>query len=622
MNVDKKTLEILRDPKEEEVLVFDLESNHYDFDIINVIHCIAIGCYKTRKVDLYVTPTEKREAIQRLNKAKVVAGHNTCKFDIPALQMFYPEFKPACNVDTLILSKLAKPSLFSHSLETWGTLLKCAKGDYVKEFKERAGKEYTKGDEWLEYSPEMGAYNIQDVVVNLGILESVLKAEGLMYPWSAFELEAYVAQRVLDFERIGVGFDVKKAEELYSTLLDEREQIESQLREQFAGFFKKGAEFIPKRDNKKLGYTKGSPMTKVTYEEFNPSSRQHVERYLKKLFDWEPVVFTDGGQAKINDEILESLAEYIPEAGLIARYFMLSKRLSQLATAEGSWLNKVKDGRIHGKINTVGTTTFRCSHNTPNLGQVPSGEKPFGYECREMFSHGFDDTWAFLGCDQSGIEARLLGHYCAQFDGGALNKIILDGDIHTHNQKLAGLPTRAQAKTFFYALMYGSGDSALGVKLGGNRWTGAKAREKFMRNMPAFSTLLARMEFYKGNRTKDKKPIRPKFMDKHLKCLDGRHIHCPNNHTTLNYVLQSAGAILSKEWVRQFDILLESEGLTDKVHVLLWVHDELQMAVKKDVADRVGELCIKAIEIAGEMYKLRIPITGEYNVGNSWRDTH
>ena len=32
-------------------------------------------------------------------------------------------------------------------------------------------------------------------------------------------------------------------------------------------------------------------------------------------------------------------------------------------------------------------------------------------------------------------------------------EILLTGDIHTHNQHLAGLPTRDSAKTFIYAFL-------------------------------------------------------------------------------------------------------------------------------------------------------------------------
>lgn len=79
----------------------------------------------------------------------------------------------------------------------------------------------------------------------------------------------------------------------------------------------------------------------------------------------------------------------------------------------------------------------------------------------------------FLGYDGSGLELRMLSHYliseCRDMLSEAVSEsnsskkalaerglasailyrnILLEGDIHTHNMKLAGLPTRDNAKTF------------------------------------------------------------------------------------------------------------------------------------------------------------------------------
>ena len=56
--------------------------------------------------------------------------------------------------------------------------------------------------------------------------------------------------------------------------------------------------------------------------------------------------------------------------------------------------------------------------------------------------------WVQVGADASGLELRMLGHYMARYDGGAYVRELLDGDIHTANQKAAGLATRDNAKTF------------------------------------------------------------------------------------------------------------------------------------------------------------------------------
>ena len=67
-------------------------------------------------------------------------------------------------------------------------------------------------------------------------------------------------------------------------------------------------------------------------------------------------------------------------------------------------------------------------------------------EFRELFI--VPKGYKLVGCDASGLELRTLSHYLARYDGGAYGREVVSGDIHTANQKAAGLPTRNSAKTF------------------------------------------------------------------------------------------------------------------------------------------------------------------------------
>ena len=72
------------------------------------------------------------------------------------------------------------------------------------------------------------------------------------------------------------------------------------------------------------------------------------------------------------------------------------------------------------------------------------------------------------------LELRMLAHYMN--DEGFIDEI-LNGDIHTANQRLAGLESRNQAKTFIYALIYGAGDEKIGTVVGGSKKDGKRLRE-------------------------------------------------------------------------------------------------------------------------------------------------
>jgi DNA polymerase-1 len=66
---------------------------------------------------------------------------------------------------------------------------------------------------------------------------------------------------------------------------------------------------------------------------------------------------------------------------------------------------------------------------------------------------------------------------------------ILNGDIHTTNQNNAGLSTRAQAKTFIYAFLYGAGDAKIGSIVDGSQRTGANLDNAFSTILPHLQSL-------------------------------------------------------------------------------------------------------------------------------------
>jgi len=52
------------------------------------------------------------------------------------------------------------------------------------------------------------------------------------------------------------------------------------------------------------------------------------------------------------------------------------------------------------------------------------------------------------------------------------------------------------------------------------------------------------------------------------------------------------------------------------------IHDEFQVEVREDQADRFGSLAASCIEAAGIHFKLRCPLAGDFKVGNTWAETH
>ena len=79
--------------------VFDIETNGLLEDL-DTIHCLVIKDINTKQ-NYSFKPNQVAEGLDLLKEADTLIGHNILKFDIPAIQKIYPEFKT--RVITLIL---------------------------------------------------------------------------------------------------------------------------------------------------------------------------------------------------------------------------------------------------------------------------------------------------------------------------------------------------------------------------------------------------------------------------------------------------------------------------------------------------------------------------------------
>lgn len=438
-------------------LITDIETNGL-LDTVSKFWCAWCYDYERKSyigfkdIDLYVAYLE-----DAVDKGYRLVFHNGIKYDIPTLKKLMGrdlKFNPReCVIDTLVLARLIytqikdidigliksgrlpKKLYGSHSLKAWGYRLGILKGTYGEQ-----------EEAWSQFSEEMYKYCKQDVAVTLELFSLLFKKQ---YPVSSIELEHSIAWVMAKQERNGFVFDYDKAVSLYATLSAKRSEIEDKLVKTFGSWEKYIGDKIYKRSNTKRGIVAGVPYPQYETRVFNPSSRDHIAKVLMER-GWNPTVFTETGKPKVDEDALQSAMD-IPETKLILEYLLVQKRISQLAEGEFAWLKlEKKDGdgihRIHGSVNPNGTVTGRASHSFPNVAQVPSGHSEYGKECRELFT--VPSGWFECGIDACGLELRCLAHFLYPYDKGEYGDIILNGDIHTHNQQMAGLPTRDMAKTF------------------------------------------------------------------------------------------------------------------------------------------------------------------------------
>jgi DNA polymerase-1 len=584
---------------------FDIESNGL-LDEVHSIWCIVCREVDTGEVRKF-NDDEIEDALMLLSMADEIIGHNIIDYDIPAIQIVFPEWTTKAKVtDTLVLSRLIHGDLFnedaernfsvskfpkkfwgSHSLKAWGFRL----GDFKDEY----------GGGWGGFCEEMLTYCVQDTKVTDTLYKKLMKTEPTQ---KSVDLEHRMASICREIGNNGWTFDEKKAGELYAELAQKRHVIEEDLKELFPPW-EVTEDFYPKVNNKARGYVKGELFVKSKTIYFNPASRVHIQKCLVDKYKWKPKHYTPNGQAKIDETILASLP--YPEAKRLAEFFTIQKRIGMLAEGAGAWLKKVSaDGRLRHRLNSNNCVSGRATATSPNLQQVPSSGSPYGKECRELFTA--PRGWHICGTDLSGIELRLLASYLHPYDGGEYAGIVVDGDIHTYNQHAAGLATRSQAKTYIYAQLFGGGDRLIGAIAGGGAKRGKDLKDNYDKAVPAFATL--------------KKNLKIAASRGYIKGLDGRKLRIRSEHRCLSQLLQSAGAIVAKQWVKMtYDKIKEKYG--NKVFIMGWIHDEMQIAcISKEIAHDVGNIAGTMASEAGIALGLNIATEAEYSVGKSWADTH
>ena len=572
-------------------IVFDIEADG--------LHPNNVWCIVAKELDGKIHTfdnTQIHEGIKFLQEAETLIGHNIIGYDIPVLEKLY-DVKFNCNVeDTLVMSRLFNPVRENgHALKAWGWRVGMLKQEQPEDFD--------------SYTPEMLEYCIQDVKLNEAVYKFLIK-EGNLFSDKSIDLEHQVAHIIKDQERNGFFFNTQKAMELLAELKTKQLEVEDEVHNTFkpklvddklvTPYVKKDGE-LSKRGLTDEEYDRCiktqnvEPFMRQKLVDFNLGSRKQIGEYLID-FGWKPVKFTPTGQPIVDEGTLKKI-EHIREAKLIADFLLYQKRIAQVT----SWIDELKDDRVHGSVIPNGTITGRMTHRNPNMAQVPNAGSPYGKECRSCWT--VPEGYKLVGIDASSLELRMLAHY---MDDSDYIEEVINGDIHTTNQKLAGLKTRDQAKTFIYALVYGAGDAKIGSVAGGGIKKGKELKQTFFKNLPSLKDL--------------KEKVQKASNRGFLKGLDGRKIYVRSQHAALNTLLQGGGAIVMKKAMCILQELINLNTLDAKF--VANIHDEWQIQVKESQADFVGRLGVQAIEKASEYFNMRCPLTGEYKIGDNWYETH
>lgn len=646
----------------------DVETNAID----NPDRCWLVGgkmadtgeVFKFENID--TDPVARKAAAEWHLSLDRMVGHRFIQYDLPQLNRFLGvRLDPLKVIDTLIISRLIDYDIRTpeggdnpHSLKSWGIRLKCHKGDF---------------NDFSALTDDMRTYWYGDLDVTERLFHH-FKPTIYNKDWAqSIRAEHDCQIELVRTKYYGFKFNKELATKVLAEVVAEKDALEAQFQEDFPpklehvhtiknSMKKDGTPYKSVLDAKaKYASTAviGDELYCYDFVEFKPGS---AKVRVDVLWDagWQPFektdthkkflrlqvgdpygkkvpkmdqAFYDAKKAelerygwKVCEDNLDTLPSDAPKgAAGLAQWLTLEGRRSSLV----EWLNQVRDdGRIHGQIETIGAWTGRCAHRDPNTANIPSAfhgtpnnavqviKSKYDHYMRQVWE--VDEGSYLVGCDADGIQLRVLADYMwRHFDADMYAKAIMEGkkenetDIHNMNKRALGVnhATRDDAKTFIYSWLLGAGVAKTASILGVTQREASAARNRFEQNIDGLAPLKRRMIPYIAEQG-------------YFTGYDGRQVKVPNEHKTLAGMLQSGESILMKHTLINFHKKARAEGINFKM--VGFIHDEMQVEVigTRDEAEHLGKIVASTMLETGENLGFMIPTPGDYQIGQTWLDTH
>ena len=613
-------------------LVCDLEADGLRYEATR-IWCIAAVDVDTEEVYQF-GPDQIEQGLKLLQQADKVVFHNGIMYDFRVIKKLYPWWTYKSTDDTFILSALFNPDRDGgHSIDAWG---------------QRFGRPKPKHDDWSRFTPDMLHRCTEDAQIGL-LTYRYLQQKRKEWDWElAIRLEYKIAEIQAQQEENGVYFNKRAAIDLWIKIVKELQSINKELLSRLPQRtvqvgsevkkpFKKDGSYAVATANwwadtpGSLATVKGS-YSKVAFESFNLNSHDQIKGYLLTQ-GWKPTEWNyqkekgskkflyneKGEKIKTTPKLTEdSFVTIQGDMGvLLARRAVLTHRkglIYNYSTQKKKplgWLTNIRsDHRIPAEAVPQACNTGRYQHRI--VVNVPSGKAIYGPELRALF--GPHPGCVQVGCDADQLEARTQAHNIIPFPGGQeYADVLLEGDVHQKNAELFGC-SRNDAKSPYYAVMYGASAGKVAETLGVDLKKGEELFEQFWQGNPS-------LKEFKDSVIKEYKQNKKKFGYGFITGLDGRQLRGRSEHSLVNLKFQSDGAILIKAAICYlFGQWVPKEKL--QARLMITMHDEWQASVHPKHTDRFSVLCSEALVKAGKFFNYRVPITGQAQVGTNWAECH
>jgi DNA polymerase-1 len=364
-------------------------------------------------------------------------------------------------------------------------------------------------------------------------------------------------------------------------------------------------------------------ITKKIYKlagmEFNISSPIQLREVLFDKLDLSAVGIKKGKTGlSTSAEELEKLHGLHPIIEEISTYRELTKLQNTYIDVLPDLINK-RTGRIHSHFNQTVAATGRLSSLDPNLQNIPIRSE-LGREIRKAFIA--EPGNVLVSADYSQIELRIVASLAQ--DKRMIEIFNKDEDIHKataaaiNNVPLSEVTKemRYAAKEVNFGVLYGMGSYGLSWRTGISQ---AEAKDFIRKYFEAFS----------GVREYIDRTLEFTKKEGYCETLFGRRRYLPElnaanfqmraaaERMAINHPIQGTAADLMK--MAMIEVYKEIRSNKNKAlaqaKILLQVHDELVLEVKKELAEEVANLVKDIME---KVVTLRVPVQVGISINRSW----
>ena len=354
-------------------------------------------------------------------------------------------------------------------------------------------------------------------------------------------------------------------------------------------------------------------------EPFNIASPRQVGDILfGKMQIMDKPKKTKTGQYVTNEETLNALRADNPIVGKILDHRALKKLLGTYVEALPRLINS-HTAHLHTTFNQCVTATGRLSSSDPNLQNIPVRTED-GKEIRRCFlpEEGED----FLSADYSQVELRIMASLSG--DKHMIEAFRTGQDIHAAtsakiNHKAIEEVTReerSKAKSANFGIIYGISAFGLAQGLGIDRKEAKQLIDNYFKEFPNVADYIERC---KENARTAGYAITIMGRRRYLPDINSRNgtVRAFAERNAVNAPIQGTAADIMKVAMVNVWRRLHREGM--HAHLLLQVHDELNLSVSPQEHSQVEQIVREEMEHAAE---LSVPLTVECGWGKNWLEAH